>query len=67
MKALTTSLSTDDYREGQRVQLHPGTDRWMRGDRYGTVLRTGRKYVRVLMDRSGHTIRVAPENLLDAS
>lgn len=24
---------------GQRVQLHPGTDRWMRGDRYGTVKR----------------------------
>lgn len=59
--------STADYREGQRVQLHPATDRWMRGDRYGTVLRIGRKYVRVLMDRSGHTIRVDPENLLDAS
>ena len=25
------------YRTGERVALHPATDLWMRGDRYGTV------------------------------
>lgn len=37
----------------QRVQAHPATDCWMRGDKFGTVTQIGRKYVHVLMDRSG--------------
>jgi hypothetical protein len=28
---------------GQRVELHPGMDAWMMGDRYGVVVKTGRK------------------------
>jgi hypothetical protein len=38
---------------GQRVQLHPGTDRWMMGDRYGEVVRSLPARVRVRLDRSG--------------
>lgn len=53
------------FRRGQRVQLHPATDRWMRGDRYGYVIRGGGKLIYVHMDRSGQTIRVAPRNLLE--
>ena len=67
MKSLSTELSTDDYRVGQRVQAHPATDTWMRGDRYGTVERVGRRYIRVRMDRSGHLKRFTPDNLLDAT
>lgn len=55
-----------DFSPGQRVQLHPGTDRWMMGDRYGDVAKIGRKVVHVKMDRSGKTILVHPSNLLDA-
>ena len=44
---------------GQRVELHPGTDRWMRGDRYGVV--TGvygdAGLIEVAMDRSRQVIR----------
>lgn len=29
-----------EYSVGDRVELHPGTDLWMRGARYGTVKRT---------------------------
>ena len=50
---------------GQRVQAHPATDTWMRGDRYGTVAKIGRKYIHVKMDRSERTIRFTPENLLE--
>jgi hypothetical protein len=25
---------------GRRVELHPATDAWMSGDRYGTIVRT---------------------------
>jgi len=63
---------------GRRVVLHPGTDRWMRGDRYGEIkgLGNSREYVDtftkekyftrpylVLMDKSGQKIRVHPANL----
>lgn len=50
---------------GTRVQLHSATDRWMRGDRYGDVIKIGRKYNHVLMDRSGQTIKIRPENLIE--
>lgn len=26
--------------DGKRVELHPVTDQWMQGDRYGTIVRT---------------------------
>lgn len=54
-----------DFEPGQRVQLCPSTDRWMMGDMYGTVASIGRQWVRVRMDRSRQTIRVAPDRLLE--
>ena len=59
-------IDTSYFKPGQRVQLCPSTDRWMMGDMYGTVASVGRKVVRVKMDRSGKTIRVAPDRLMDA-
>ncbi len=65
-----------------RVSLHPATDHWMRGDRYGTVVGFGRsrEYVDtstgetsmirpllVLLDVSGKKVRVHPENLFEVS
>jgi len=52
--------------EGRRVELHPATDRWMQGDRFGTILggvanRSGVYYVR--LDRSGTTARLHIDNL----
>lgn len=43
---------------GDRVMAHPATDLWMSGDRYGTVVRIGRKWHSVKMDRSGRTVMV---------
>ena len=56
-------FTANDIGLHDRVELHPATDRWMRGDRYGTVVDGGRKYLRVRMDRSCQLIRVAPENI----
>lgn len=42
------------YSRGDRVELHPGCDLWMRGAKYGTVLAivdTKRDQVRVELDR----------------
>lgn len=52
-----------EVRGGSRVQAHPATDAWMRGDRFGEVVGIGRKYVHVLMDRSGRLRRFTPSNL----
>ena len=41
---------------GDRIQTHPATNAWMRGDRFGTVVKVGTKKVQVLMDRSGRKI-----------
>jgi hypothetical protein len=48
-----------------RVELHPATDRWMMGDRYGTVIKDERKgetwVYTVKLDKSGKMIRVCDE------
>lgn len=31
-------MPINEFIEGQRVQLHPATDAWMQGDRYGNVV-----------------------------
>ncbi len=48
---------------GKRVELHPATDRWMMGDRYGTIARVGRTYALVHLDKSGKRIKFHPDDL----
>lgn len=48
---------TTQYRKGDRVQMHPATDAWMQGDRFGTVLKDvdhSATTVKVKLDRSGY-------------
>lgn len=42
-------------KEGDRCELHPSTDRWMMGDRYGTIIEIDGGSVQVVLDRSGDT------------
>lgn len=60
-----TGMTTIDYQVGQRVQIHPATDAWMQGDRYGEVIKVGRKYVHVRMDRSRRTLAFLPKYVLE--
>lgn len=49
-----TGYDGNGYDIGDRVELHPGTDLWMRGARYGTVVRvsaTPADRVHVELDR----------------
>jgi hypothetical protein len=46
------------YNVGDRVELHPGTDLWARGARYGRVIGTSstpKDRVRVKLDRLART------------
>lgn len=62
-------FETGDFHPGQRVELHPGTDRWMRGDRYATVVSIGKSrqgrdpLIHLKMDASEQTIRIHPYNI----
>lgn len=49
-----------DLVPGTRVQLHPATDAWMRGDRYGEIVKAGPRLYHVLMDTSGRTRKIHP-------
>lgn len=59
-----TDLLLEMFKVGDRVQLHPATDRWMRGDRFGVVSKVGRRYVHIRLDRSGDDRPFAPENVI---
>jgi len=52
-----------EYTEHDRVELHPATDAWMQGDRFGEIVFIGRKYVHVKMDWSGRTLKLLPRNI----
>ena len=43
---------------GARVQMHPATDAWMRGERYGTIVKVTRAYWHVKLDASKRITRV---------
>lgn len=57
-------FTLNDFRPGDRVELHPATDLWMRGARFGTVVSVGRLMLRVKLDRApGLDKLVNPENI----
>lgn len=60
----TAEAPTNVFTPGQRVQLHPGTDRWMMGDRYGEVVKVGSVRVFVRLDRSGKTLWFRRQDVL---
>ena len=43
--------------KGTRVQLHPATDAWMQGDRFGEVVGYGHKREYVAIDGQHHEAR----------
>lgn len=56
-------LIITDFKPGQRVELSPATGAWMSRDRFGEVVKVGRKNVHVKMDRSGRTLAISPSNI----
>jgi hypothetical protein len=55
-----------DYGVGDRVQLHPATDAWLRGDRYGQIRKVTQKFYHIAMDTSGRVLRVRPSQILES-
>lgn len=63
---MANTIPAERFPAGRRIQTHPATDAWMRGDRYGSVESVGRTRVAVRMERSGLLRRFVPEDLIDA-
>jgi hypothetical protein len=53
-----------DFKVGQRVELLPHLDLWMMGARYGEVVKLGRKWVHVKLDRGTNwVVQLLPVHL----
>ena len=49
-----------------RVTLHPATDYWMQGDRYGSIrARRENGEVLVILDKSGKLVWLRPSQILE--
>lgn len=58
-------MTIDELREevGSRVELHPATDAWMSGDKYGEIIKAGKATVLVHMDVSGRDLQLLPRSI----
>jgi hypothetical protein len=56
-------MEITELRVGDRIEMHPASDAWMRGDRFGEVLKVGRKLVTVKLDRSGYRLSYYPRSI----
>jgi hypothetical protein len=53
----------ENFAIGDRVELHPATNLWFRGARYGTVRGIGRKLVKVHVDKLDRVVGFPPASL----
>lgn len=63
MKKLPKHMQHHACKVGKRVQLHPATDLWMMGLRYGLCVKIGRQYLTIKADANGKQYRVHPDNV----
>ena len=64
----------DYYNLGKRVELHPATDAWMSGDRYGTIVKVNswditdgaasNVNVSIKMDKSGRILKATKDEYI---
>lgn len=59
------TLELKELNVGDRVQMHPATDCWMRGDKFAEVLLLARSWVRVRFDRDQQVVDVNPRSILE--
>jgi len=65
MQTMIQEVVKQQFRPEQNVELHPGTDRWMMGDRFGVVTGVNKiGMVRVRLTRSGKSFWFHPDNIL---
>lgn len=58
-------MKKEDATPGTRVQLHPATDLWMRGARFGSIVAVRGEVATVKLDALHEPQRIHLRNLLD--
>jgi len=58
-------MELTDFKTGDRVQIQPATSYWMRGARYGTVMKVAREMVHVRLNSLNKIVRFDPELILE--
>ncbi len=56
-------MTITEFKPGDRIEMHPATDMWMRGARYATVTSIGHKLLRVHLDATNRIVYVSPRNV----
>jgi len=59
-----SGAAVSDFRVGDRVELHPLTELWMRGARFGEVKKLGRSLITIEVDVTGKLAKFAPADLV---
>jgi hypothetical protein len=57
-------MELNELKRGDRIEIHPATDWWMRGACYGEVITLGRKLVTVKLDKWSRPIKFNSGNIL---
>ncbi|APD18239.1 hypothetical protein SEA_HAMMY_76 [Mycobacterium phage Hammy] len=52
--------AVDEFQVGARVATHPGTVAWLRGERFGEVVKIGRDVVHVTLERTRRRATFTP-------
>jgi hypothetical protein len=63
MLSHTYGEKPSDFTVGQRIELSPACDLWMRGARFGNVAKIGRKFVTVKLDHWPRPLRFTADLL----
>lgn len=58
-------MNIEDLQPGMEVAIHPKTDLWMRGVRYATIVKVGRKIVTIQAYINNRTYGITPDMILE--
>ena len=54
-----------DFKAGDRIRIHPACDLFMMGETHATVVSVGRKWIRIIGDRSTKKFTIRPGSVLE--
>lgn len=63
--SLGETAPSEFFSKGRHVQLHPATDRWMMGDRFGVITQVEPDRVRVRFNVSGKSLWFRRDDILN--
>lgn len=63
MEKIYGPFTLADFKIGDRVEIHPATDLWMRGARVGVIIKIGSAQLTIKLDAWNAPVRFHAENI----